>query len=132
MLGYEFKDASKGHAMLRLPPSAANFEQYSFLGNAVLELLTIEKLWERSELSPAELTVMKHGRVSGAALGAFAVSSGVVDKIAVAPDTEERFSAFVAEMRAAETLAEVQEQREYWAQVPEFSVSRSLEEPSSG
>lgn len=123
ILDYEFKDPAKGRSVMRLPPSAGNFEQYSFLGNAVLELLTLEKLWEQAELTPAELTIMKQSRVSGVTLGAFAVSSGIVDMMSIAPENEERFGAFVAEMRAAETLAEVQEEPEFWTQLPEYKVS---------
>lgn len=123
VLGYEFKDAQKGHAVMRLPPSAGNYEQYLFLGNAVLELLTLENLWQQAELTPAEFTIMKQGRVSNDALAAFAVSSGVVDMMTVSPDLQELYEAFVAEMRTAETLADVQEQAEYWNQVPEFKVS---------
>lgn len=123
VMGYEFKDPAKGRSVLRLPPSAANFEQCSFLGNAVLELLITEQLWRHLHLSPHEMTKLKHGSVKKQALGALAVATNVVEQMVVAPHAQGRLNAFVAEMRTAEGLSGLQEQQEYWGQASEFTVS---------
>jgi dsRNA-specific ribonuclease len=124
ILGYEFKDSAKGRSALCLPPSAANHEQWLFLGNAVLELLVSEHAWTHLHLTPHEMTRIKHGSVRLDALAALAVATNVVEQLAVAPPAQDRLDAFVAEMRTAEGLAGLQDQREYWLQTSDFKVSR--------
>ncbi|BEJ14249.1 hypothetical protein CspHIS471_0400160 [Cutaneotrichosporon sp. HIS471] len=126
VLGYEFKDPTRGRFILCIPPRAANFEQCSFIGNAVLELLFVEQLWKHLHLSPHEMTQLKQKSVNMVALGALAVSTHVVDQMRVVGESKERLNAFIAEMRTAEGLASLQEHREYWTQVSEFKYLGSV------
>jgi hypothetical protein len=70
------------------------------------------------------MTRIKHGSVRLDALAALAVATNVVEQLAVAPPAQDRLDAFVAEMRTAEGLAGLQDQREYWLQTSDFKVSR--------
>ncbi|CAK9787149.1 uncharacterized protein COLE_02972 [Cutaneotrichosporon oleaginosum] len=120
VLDYQFMDADKGKSVLSIPPRAINYEQYSLLGNAVLELLVTEQCWQHSHLTPQDMTKIKHGCVSMDALGALAVATDLVEQLSVSHEIQGRLNSYVAEMRASEGLARIQRQRRYWEPVSEF------------
>lgn len=87
-------------------------------------------LWSAyPDASPAQLTIMKHSRVSNAALGAYTATVGLHHGIAVDdPSQEERVAQFAAQVSLA--LGKAKKRREgggtvdeFWSQVPEYKVS---------
>ena len=92
------------------------------------------------DATPAQLTIMKHSRVSNAALGAYTATFGLHRDVAVGdPSQEERVAQFTAQVSLA--LGKAKKRREaggvvdeFWFQVPEYKVSISggLQVPEGG
>lgn len=87
-------------------------------------------LWfAHPDAAPAQLTIMKHSRVSNAALGAYTATAGLHTRVSVGDAGQEgRMAQFAAQVslalrRADKRRAAGESVDEFWAQVPEYKVS---------
>ncbi|WRT64153.1 uncharacterized protein IL334_001082 [Kwoniella shivajii] len=107
ILGYEFKDESKINQVLSLdmtvPGRKMTFDRYRMLGNAILDYLVVEYLFDNyPEEGPAPLTFMKASRCTEGVRSALSVELGLVDLLR---DSDDQTRVQIAKIRKATKAA---------------------------
>ncbi|KAF8138575.1 hypothetical protein EV363DRAFT_1394017 [Boletus edulis] len=102
---------------------ATCYERLEFLGDAILDFLTVQYIFRREDhLSPGAMTMLKGAMVSNAALAALCVSCGLhkhlhFDSYALATTFETYAQQVEAKRLEAEVTAEDSHPRQHWLQV---------------
>lgn len=106
--------------MAENPESQPTVSVYEYLGDAILDYFVVIDLYTQySNAQPASLTYMHHSRHGSYSLGAFCVTSGLVDKLTDVPLDSQRW----IKKYKREILAAKSDRPEFWTEVVQHQVS---------
>jgi dsRNA-specific ribonuclease len=124
VMGYTFANPDLGRAAIHLDHDRHQFERLEFLGDAIIDLMTLEQLWDANpHLGPAPLTHMKHSRVANSALAAFLVCSDLYKQTEMDAQTTEKMAQYAAAVTAKRAevdrhAAAGKRTHEFWNLIP--------------